>query len=53
MTHASMTPEQQATAGITEGLLRLSVGIETCDDLLEDLAAALSRVATLAPELVG
>jgi hypothetical protein len=29
--------------------LRLSVGIETCDDLLEDLAAALSRVAALAP----
>ncbi len=53
MTHASMTPEQQAAAGITEGLLRLSVGIETCDDLLEDLAAALSRVAALAPELVA
>ena len=53
MTHASMTPEQQAAAGITEGLLRLSVGIETCDDLLEDLAAALSRVAAQAPALVG
>jgi len=53
MTHASMTPEQQAAAGITEGLLRLSVGIETCEDLLEDLAAALNRVAALAPALVG
>jgi len=53
MTHASMTAEQQAAAGITEGLLRLSVGIESRDDLLEDLAAALSRVAALAPELVA
>jgi cystathionine gamma-synthase len=53
MTHASMTPEQQAAAGITDGLLRLSVGIESQDDLLEDLAAALNRVAALAPVLVG
>ena len=53
MTHASMTPEQQAAAGITEGLLRLSVGIESRDDLLEDLAAALSRVAAQAPALVA
>jgi cystathionine gamma-synthase len=53
MTHASMRPEQQAAAGITEGLLRLSVGIESRDDLLEDLATALSRVAAQAPALVG
>lgn len=45
MTHASMTPEQQGIAGITGGLLRLSVGIESVEDLLEDLAAALDRVA--------
>ncbi|MDX2122019.1 MAG: cystathionine gamma-synthase [Gemmatimonadota bacterium] len=45
MTHASMTPEQQGIAGITGGLLRLSVGIESAEDLLEDLAAALDRVA--------
>ena len=45
MTHASMTPEQQEVAGITGGLLRLSVGIEFVEDLLEDLGAALDRVA--------
>lgn len=42
MTHASMPPEAQATAGITGGLLRLSVGIEDADDLVEDLMVALS-----------
>lgn len=45
MTHASMTPEQQEVAGITGGLLRLSVGIELVEDLLHDLGAALDRVA--------
>ncbi len=45
MTHASMTPEQQEVAGITGGLLRLSVGIESGEDLLQDLGAALDRVA--------
>lgn len=44
MTHASMTPEQQQAAGITEGLLRLSVGIEAAEDLVSDLRAALDRV---------
>lgn len=43
MTHASMTEEQQATAGITPGLLRLSVGIEAAEDLVSDLTAALDR----------
>jgi cystathionine gamma-synthase len=43
MTHASMTPEQQAAAGITNGLLRLSIGIESVEDLAEDLARALDR----------
>ncbi len=44
MTHASMTPEVRARAGITEGLLRLSVGIESAADLAVDLAAGLQRV---------
>ncbi len=48
MTHASMTLEQQTAAGITEGLLRLSVGIEATEDLLEDLTRALARVSELA-----
>ena len=49
MTHASMTAEQRDAAGITEGLLRLSVGIEATEDLLEDLSQALDRVLELAP----
>lgn len=44
MTHASLTPEQQAQAGITEGLLRLSVGIEQADDLANDIAQALDTL---------
>jgi cystathionine gamma-synthase len=54
MTHASMTPEQQATAGITDGLLRLSVGIEGTADLIEDLVLALDRALVGLPaSLVG
>ncbi|MBA2238162.1 MAG: cystathionine gamma-synthase [Lysobacter sp.] len=44
MTHAAMSPEARAAAGIGDGLLRLSVGIENVEDLLSDLAAALDRV---------
>ena len=43
MTHAAMDPAARATAGITDGMLRLSVGIEDTQDLLEDLGAALAR----------
>jgi cystathionine gamma-synthase len=43
MTHAAMSAEARAKAGITNGLLRLSVGIESADDLLADLAAGLAR----------
>ena len=39
--HASMSKEQREKIGITEGLVRLSVGLENIDDLLEDLAQAL------------
>lgn len=42
MTHASMDEAARARAGITESLLRLSVGIEHSDDLVEDLLFALS-----------
>ena len=50
MTHAAMTPEARAKAGISDGLLRLSVGIEATDDLLADLAAALSRAEAVVAE---
>ena len=43
MTHAAMSAEARATAGIGEGLLRLSVGIEDAADLGADLAAGLAR----------
>ena len=43
MTHAAMTAEARAQAGIPDGLLRLSVGIEHADDLADDLRAALAR----------
>ena len=42
MTHASLPAEQRAALGIGDGLVRLSVGIETQADLLEDLRAALA-----------
>ncbi|MFZ5669622.1 MAG: trans-sulfuration enzyme family protein [Pseudomonadota bacterium] len=41
MTHASIPEEQRRAIGITDGLIRLSVGIEDRDDLLSDLAQAL------------
>ncbi|UNK59105.1 O-succinylhomoserine (thiol)-lyase [Pseudoxanthomonas daejeonensis] len=41
MTHAAMSPEARAKAGISDGLLRLSIGIEACEDLVVDVAAAL------------
>ena len=45
MTHASMDDRARADAGISDRLLRLSVGIEACEDLLLDLGCALERVA--------
>jgi cystathionine gamma-synthase len=48
MTHAAMTPEARAKAGISDGLLRLSVGIELADDLVADLQAGLARARAVA-----
>jgi len=41
MSHASMTEEQRRNCGITNDLIRISVGIEYCDDLIADLEQAL------------
>ena len=41
-THSQLTPEQQLTAGVTPGLVRLSVGLENVDDLKADLSQALA-----------
>jgi O-acetylhomoserine (thiol)-lyase len=38
-THSQLTPEEQAFSGVTPGLVRLSVGLESIDDILADLEA--------------
>lgn len=52
MTHAAMDPEARLLAGIGEGLLRVSVGIEDARDLVADLGRGLDRAlaATVVPE---
>jgi cystathionine gamma-synthase len=47
MTHAAMHETARRAAGLTDGLLRLSVGIEALEDLRSDLAAALARAGGL------
>jgi cystathionine beta-lyase/cystathionine gamma-synthase len=42
-THASLTPDEQAMTGVTEGLVRISVGLEDADDLVADFQQALDR----------
>jgi cystathionine beta-lyase/cystathionine gamma-synthase len=44
MTHASVPPESRAALGITDGLIRLSCGVEDVEDLLSDLEAAFAGV---------
>ena len=43
-THGRITPEQRAASGITEGLLRISVGLEAVSDLQNDLETGLSLI---------
>jgi cystathionine beta-lyase/cystathionine gamma-synthase len=43
-THASVSAETRATMGITEGRIRLSIGIEDKEDLIGDLEQALAKV---------
>ncbi|MCY4452522.1 MAG: PLP-dependent aspartate aminotransferase family protein [Immundisolibacterales bacterium] len=43
MTHANIAPDERARLGITDGLIRLSVGLETPADLIADLDQALAR----------
>jgi cystathionine beta-lyase/cystathionine gamma-synthase len=44
MTHASVPPDVRQQIGITDGLVRISVGIEDAEDLVADLNHALSKV---------
>ena len=46
MTHASIPPEERKKVGIEDSLIRLSIGIEDADDLLEDLDRALNKIKT-------
>jgi len=41
MTHASVPDDQRALLGIDDSLIRLSVGIESCQDLIDDLGRGL------------
>ncbi len=45
MTHASVPPEERRKVGISDGLVRLSVGIENVDDLIGDLDRAMGFIA--------
>lgn len=47
MTHAGMGAQARSAAGITDGLLRVSVGLEAEEDLLWDLASSLSAIGSL------
>jgi cystathionine beta-lyase/cystathionine gamma-synthase len=44
MTHAAIGAEQRAKLGITDGLVRISVGIEDVEDILADLAQAVAKI---------
>ena len=44
-THRQLTPEEQRSVGVLPETMRLSVGIEHIDDIIDDLDQALSKVA--------
>jgi O-succinylhomoserine sulfhydrylase len=44
-THARLSPEARAAAGITDGLIRISTGLEHVDDIIHDIDQALIRSA--------
>lgn len=44
MTHAALSQDERRRAGVTDGLIRLSVGVEDVKDLIEDIAQALNKV---------
>ncbi|MEO0643871.1 MAG: PLP-dependent transferase, partial [Pseudomonadota bacterium] len=44
MTHLSVPPERRAALGITDALVRISIGIEDADDLIADFEQALAHV---------
>ena len=44
MTHASVPPEERERIGVTDGLVRISVGIEDVEDIIADLKQALAKI---------
>ena len=44
-THSQLTEEEQAASGVRPGLVRLSVGLETVDDIVADLEAGFSAIS--------
>ena len=44
MTHATLTPQERAAAGVSDGLLRVSIGIEDIGDLIRDFETALEAI---------
>jgi cystathionine beta-lyase/cystathionine gamma-synthase len=45
MTHAAIPEEERRKLGISDGLIRLSVGIEDIEDLIEDIEQALAKTS--------
>ena len=45
MTHASVPKEERLKSGLVDSLIRLSIGVEDVDDLLEDLGQALMKIS--------
>ena len=45
MTHSPYEPEERAEAGITDSLIRISVGLEHVDDIIVDLSQSLAKIA--------
>ncbi len=52
-THSQLTPEQQLTAGVTPGLVRLSVGLEHIDDIKADLEKGFAAAREVVAEARG
>lgn len=50
MTHSPYTPEERKEAGISDGLVRLSVGLEDADDIISDLKQALEQLSPVTAE---
>ena len=47
MTHSTYSPEELKEAGISDSLIRVSVGLENVEDIISDLTQALAKVVTV------